>query len=110
MFSLKGRVAVVSGASSGLGQQMALAFARQGADLAILARRVERLEKFKPELEKAGGGKVIAIKCDVTSTKEVNAAAEKVEKEWGKVGMTKGGFFFEGGILRPVEKKVKIYN
>ena len=45
----------------------------------------ERLEKFKPELEKAGAKKVIAIKCDVTSTKEVNAAAEKVEKEFKKV-------------------------
>ena len=49
MFDLKGRVAVVSGASSGLGQQMALALARQGADLAILARRVERLDEFKPK-------------------------------------------------------------
>ena len=47
MFNLKGRVAVVSGASSGLGQQMALAFARQGAKLAILARRIERLEEFQ---------------------------------------------------------------
>ena len=49
MFDLKGQVAVVSGASSGLGQQMALALAKQGADLAILARRIERLEEFKPK-------------------------------------------------------------
>ena len=54
MFNLEGRVAVVSGASSGLGKQMALAFAKQGANLVILARRIERLEEFKPELEKAG--------------------------------------------------------
>ena len=85
MFDLSNRVAVVSGASSGLGQQMARAFARQGADLAILARRVERLESFKSELEKAYGVKVIAIKCDVTETSDINAAAEQVEKEFGKV-------------------------
>lgn len=85
MFNLNGKVAVVSGASSGLGQQMALALARQGADLAILARRVERLEEFKPKLEKAGAKKVIAIKCDVTSTDDINNAAKTVEKEWGKV-------------------------
>lgn len=85
MFDLKGRVAVVSGASSGLGQQMALAFARQGADIAILARRVERLEEFKPKLEKAGAGKVVAYKCDVTSTEEVDAVAKAVEKEFKKV-------------------------
>ena len=78
MFDLKGRVAVVSGASSGLGQQMALALARQGADIAILARRVERLEDFKPKLIEAGAAKVIAVKCDVTSSEEVNAAAETV--------------------------------
>lgn len=85
MFSLKDRVAVVSGASSGLGKQMALAFARQGADLAILARRIERLEEFEPELIKAGAKKVIAIRCDVTSTEDIDAAAAKVEKEFGKV-------------------------
>ena len=44
MFNLKGRVAVVTGASSGLGKQMARGFASQGADLVILARRLERLE------------------------------------------------------------------
>ena len=43
MFSLEGRVAVISGASSGLGKQMARAFAKQGAKLVVLARRIERL-------------------------------------------------------------------
>ena len=85
MFNLKGRVAVVSGASSGLGQQMALALARQGANLAILARRMERLEEFKPKLVEAGAKKVLAVKCDVTSTEEIDAAAGTVKKEFGKV-------------------------
>lgn len=85
MFDLKGRVAVVSGASSGLGQQMALALARQGADLVILARRMERLNEFKPKLEEAGAGKVLAVKCDVTSTDDIEAAAKEAEKEFGKV-------------------------
>ena len=85
MFNLKNKVAVVSGASSGLGQQMALAFARQGASLAILARRVERLEEFKPKLEKTGAAKVVAYKCDVTDSKNINEVAKKVEKEFGRV-------------------------
>ena len=84
MFNLKGRVAVVTGASSGLGMQMSRAFAKQGADLVILARRVERLEELKKELE-ADGVKVLAVKCDVTSTEDINNAAEAAEKEFGHV-------------------------
>lgn len=83
MFDLKGRVAVVTGASSGLGKQMAIAFAKQGASLAILARRVERLEELKTELE-ALGVECLAIKCDVTSTEDINMAAQKVENKFGR--------------------------
>lgn len=84
MFNLKGRVAVISGASSGLGVQMAKGFANQGADLVIMARRVEKLEKVAEEI-KAFGVKCIAIKCDVTDTAEVNKAAEEAIKEYGKI-------------------------
>ena len=84
MFNLKGRVAVISGASSGLGRQMAKAFAKQGSDLVILARRMERLEELKLELEDTGV-RVLPIKCDVTSSDDINNAAMLAEKEFGKV-------------------------
>ena len=84
MFDLKGRVAVVSGASSGLGRQMARAFAKQGANLAILARRVEKLEELKTELEGLGV-RVLPIKCDVTVTEDINNAATLVESTYGRV-------------------------
>ena len=84
MFNLKGKVAVVSGASSGLGQQMALALARQGATLVILARRMERLEEFRPKLIEAGAIDVLPIKCDVTSTSDIEAAAKKCSDEYGR--------------------------
>ncbi len=85
MFNLNNRVAVVSGASSGLGQQMALALARQGASLAILARRAERLAEFEPKLREAGAKDVLAVKCDVTSTEDIAKAAMEVEKKYGRV-------------------------
>ena len=84
MFDLKGRVAVITGASSGLGKQMAKGFANQGADLVLLARRIEKLEELKEEIEKIGV-RVLAIKCDVTSTEDIDNAAKKAEEEFGKV-------------------------
>ena len=84
MFNLKGRVAVITGASSGLGRSMAKAFSECGANLVILARRFDRLKELKKELE-VNGTKVLAIECDVTSTEKVNKAAEITEKIFGKV-------------------------
>ena len=83
MFNLKGRVAVITGASSGLGRQMAEAFAKQGADLVILARRIERLEELKSKLQNTGV-KILPIKCDVTSTEDINNAVKLTETEFGK--------------------------
>jgi len=84
IFDLTGRVAVVTGASSGLGVQMAKAFARQGADVVILARRMEKLEKVAEDI-RALGVKCLPIRCDVTNTEDVKKAAEIAEKEFGKV-------------------------
>jgi gluconate 5-dehydrogenase len=84
MFDLKGRVAVVTGASSGLGVQMAKALAGQGADIAILARRKERLESVSQEI-KALGVKCIPVVCDVTSTDSIKNAIDSVVKEYGKI-------------------------
>lgn len=84
MFDLHGMVAVVTGASSGLGVHMAKALAAQGADLAILARRTEKLESVKKEIE-ALGVKCLCVTCDVTREETVIAAAKAVEAEYGKV-------------------------
>ncbi len=84
MFNLKGRVVVVSGASSGLGAQMAKGYAKQGADLVITARRIEKLEKLAEEIRKMGV-KCLPIKCDVTNVEDVNNAAKKAEEEFEKV-------------------------
>ncbi|MBQ9764944.1 MAG: SDR family oxidoreductase [Lachnospiraceae bacterium] len=84
MFSLKNRVVVVSGASSGLGAQMARGFAAQGADLVITARRLERLESLAEEI-RTMGVKCLPLKCDVTDSAQVNEAAAAAEKEFGKI-------------------------
>jgi len=84
MFNLKGKVVVISGASSGLGHQMAEGFAKQGANLVLLARRIEKLESIKEELEKLNV-KVLPIKCDVTISSDIKNAASEAERVFGKV-------------------------
>lgn len=84
MFSLKGRIAVITGGSSGLGVQMAKGFAGQGADLVIMARRIDKLEKVAEEIRSLGV-KCLPVQCDVTNTDQVNKAAEIAIKEYGKV-------------------------
>jgi NAD(P)-dependent dehydrogenase (short-subunit alcohol dehydrogenase family) len=84
MFSLQGRVALVTGASSGLGTQFAKALADNGAAVALLARRAERLEALKAEIE-SKGGKAIAIEADVTDRAAVARAFDAAEKAFGTV-------------------------
>ena len=84
MFDLTGRVVVVSGASSGLGAQMTKGFAGQGADLVIMARRMEKLEALAEEV-RAMGVKCVPIQCDVTKPEMVNGAAAQAEAAFGKV-------------------------
>ncbi len=84
MFDLKGRVVVVSGASSGLGKQMALAYADQGADVVITARRLERLEELAEEIREKGV-RCLPVQCDVTDSDQVDAAAKATKDEFGKV-------------------------
>lgn len=85
MFNLSGRVAVVTGASSGLGVQMANGLAKQGADLVIMARRLHRLEEVAEHIRTTYGVKCLPIQCDVTVTEQVNQAAEKTIDHYGKV-------------------------
>ena len=84
MFDLKNNVVVITGASSGLGMQMAKAFANQNANLVLLARRIEILEKLKEEIQNESI-KILAIKCDVTNTDDIENAKTKVLEEFGKV-------------------------
>ena len=83
MFNYKGKVVAITGASSGLGKQMAEGYAQVGADLVLLARRVERLEASAKEWEEKYGVKVLPIACDVTSAESIAAAVTKVEEVFG---------------------------
>jgi NAD(P)-dependent dehydrogenase (short-subunit alcohol dehydrogenase family) len=84
LFNLQGRVALVTGASSGLGVQLARALADNGASVALVARRAERLKAVKDEIE-AKGGRATAIAADVTDRAAMARAFDAAEKAFGTV-------------------------
>ena len=83
-FNLQGKVAVVTGASSGLGVQFAKALAEKGAKIALVARREEKLIKVKEEISKYN------VECsyyqvDVTNVEQVKEMVDKVVKDFGRI-------------------------
>jgi NAD(P)-dependent dehydrogenase (short-subunit alcohol dehydrogenase family) len=83
-FSLAGKVAIVTGASSGLGVAFAQALAEAGADVAIGARRVEKLEQTKALIE-AAGRRGLAVRTDVTVVEDCQALVDATMAEFGRV-------------------------
>ena len=84
IFNLHGRVAVVTGGTAGLGRGMAIALARQGADLAILARRPDKLTETAREIGSLGG-RCLPVVCDISDEASVQNAVETVVNHYKKV-------------------------
>ena len=108
MFNFKGKVVVITGASSGLGRQMANAFGEAGAKLVILSRDLENLLVVKQELE-AKGVEVLPIKCDVTDTDNIEFAAALTEKTFGTVDIliNNAGASRDKGVLDMTDEEWK---
>ncbi len=80
----KNNVAIITGASSGIGKEIALHLAKQGALLSLAARDLTRLEKVAEECS-AAGTKAIAIQTDVTQKEQCKALIEKTVSEYGRI-------------------------
>lgn len=83
-FSLKNRVALVTGASRGIGEATAVGLAQAGADLAIASRKLPDLEKVAEEVKKTGR-KCLPVVAHVGKTEEINNLVKKVLEEFGKI-------------------------
>jgi 3-oxoacyl-[acyl-carrier protein] reductase len=84
MFSLKDKVALVTGASQGIGRDTALALAEAGAKVAVAARNEEKLTALVGEIE-AAGGTALAVKMDVSNGEEVKAGFKQVLEKFGRL-------------------------
>ena len=86
LFDLTDKVAVVTGASSGLGRRFAATLAGAGAKVAIAARRVERLSELAREIE-AADGRALPVGLDVTDPECVRACVAAAENELGPISV-----------------------
>ncbi len=83
-FSLNGKIALVTGASSGIGHAVARGLAQAGAAVVAAARRIEHLERLAAEIE-AEGGQAMAVRIDVTDKDSIRLALDQAEARFGVV-------------------------
>lgn len=97
---LKGKVAVVTGGSLGIGRAVAEAFAAEGVRVAIVARSKDALEKAAREIGEKTGVEVIAAPADVANTAQVQATIEKIAQHFGRIDILVNGAAHPGGLVR----------
>lgn len=84
LFDLRGKTALVTGASSGIGRTVALAYAEAGAEVALAARHLDALQTLAGEIA-AAGGRAVPIVCDVTRQDQVTAMIDRMTAELGGI-------------------------
>lgn len=85
MKKLDGKIALITGATSGIGKASALQLAEQGANVIISARRVNLLEKLEEEIKSKYSVKTYALKLDVKNNKEVEWAINSLPDDWKNI-------------------------
>ncbi len=100
--ALNGKVIVVTGGGTGLGRSMAEAFLRLGAHVCITSRKLEVLQATAAEMEKATGGEVLPVACDVRKWQEVDQLLEKVLARFGRVDSLVNNA--AGNFISPTER------
>src|SRR4030042_4460328 len=83
-FTLKGNVALITGASRGIGQSIAVEFARAGADVVVVSRKLPDLEKVAEEIRKTGR-KCLPVAAHMARMEEINNLVGKVKGEFGRI-------------------------
>ena len=107
MGNLKGKIVFITGASAGIGQATARAFAREGARLLLAARRLERLENMKPELLEAGADAIYTLALDVRNREQVEQQIRSLPEEWQPIVVLINNAGLSRGLDKVYEAKVE---
>jgi NAD(P)-dependent dehydrogenase (short-subunit alcohol dehydrogenase family) len=104
LFNLSGRVALVTGAASGMGRAMALAFAESGADLLLADINAEGVANTAEQIA-ALGRRAIPATCDITNLEALDALFEQLDREYGRIDIL-GNVYGPGSMSQPEETPI----
>jgi len=104
---LKGQIVLITGASGGIGEACAYAFAREGAKLLLAARRVDRLKELAPKLEETGAAATHVLSLDVQKSAAVGQALGSLPEEWAAVDVLVNNAGLSRGLDKVQEARVE---
>ncbi|MGC8522615.1 MAG: SDR family NAD(P)-dependent oxidoreductase [Steroidobacteraceae bacterium] len=96
------KVVLITGASSGIGEELAVQLARAGARLALAARRIERLEQVRQQIVSLGAAQPLIVSCDVTRNEDPPRAVAETLERWGRLDIVIANAGF--GVVGPFAK------
>lgn len=107
MENFAGKVAIITGAASGIGLGLARTFTRAGMSVAMCDIREDKLDEAAAQVRPLGQGRVIAVTADVSKADSVEAAAQKIESEFGKIHVVcnNAGVVLRGQLMEKIDDK-----
>jgi len=97
---LKGRTAVISGGSKGIGKATARGLAKEGVDVVLMARGKEQLDEAADEIRKESGVRVLAVSAAVANAESIKSAADAAKAAFGSINIVINGRFRTGAVSR----------
>ena len=105
MFDLSGRVGLVSGAASGMGKAMAIAFAQAGADVMLADLNLPGAQETALEIERVGR-RAVAVECDVSEPEQISSMFDRLDREFGRIDVL-GNVAGQGALGKPEDLPIE---